>query len=169
VTLPAKLTFAVLYDDGIIRPHPPILRGLKQTVASLRAAGHEVVDFPHDVALWQEGQDLLDAAYYSDGGDHIRDVIEASGEPWIPGLQPVQSARPGLSSREMWALHMKKDSWQVRFARQWNSTSKLTKSGKPIDALICPATPYASAKRYGFDWAGYTSTFNLAGTCDRLL
>ncbi len=103
-------------------------------------------------------------AYGADGGDHIRDVIDAGGEPWIPGLKDYKDAEgPGLSVRKLWELHMKKDAWQVRFAQQWNSTSKLTKTGRPIDGLICPATPYASAKRYGFDWVAYTSTFNLAG------
>lgn len=43
--LPKKLTFAILWDDGVVRPHPPILDALKTTKEALVAAGHDVVDW----------------------------------------------------------------------------------------------------------------------------
>ena len=36
----AKLCFAVCWDDGITRPHPPIIRGLEIAKQALVAAGH---------------------------------------------------------------------------------------------------------------------------------
>jgi hypothetical protein len=36
-----KRCFAVMWTDGLVRPHPPIERGMKECVEKLRAAGHE--------------------------------------------------------------------------------------------------------------------------------
>lgn len=43
--IPAKLTIGILSFDGVVMPHPPVLRGLDEVVQKLRAAGHEVIDF----------------------------------------------------------------------------------------------------------------------------
>ena len=36
----AKLCFAVMWDNGIVRPHPPLKRALEMTKRALEAAGH---------------------------------------------------------------------------------------------------------------------------------
>lgn len=36
-----QLCFGILWDDGAIVPHPPIIRGLEETKAALLAAGHK--------------------------------------------------------------------------------------------------------------------------------
>ncbi len=168
VKLPAKLTFAVLWEDGVVRPQPPVRRAVKDTVDKLRAAGHEVLEWPHDPAQWLAGLEILRQAYGADGGDHIREAIEASGEPWIAGLKMIEEAKPpGLSMRELWALHMQKDDYQRQYARLWNSTAKMTANGKPVDGIIAPVFPYCSAPRYKYDWVAYTSIFNLLGELNR--
>lgn len=43
--LPKKLCVAILWDDGVVRPHPPVLDALKRTKAALLKAGHEVIDW----------------------------------------------------------------------------------------------------------------------------
>jgi Asp-tRNA(Asn)/Glu-tRNA(Gln) amidotransferase A subunit family amidase len=40
-----KLSLGLLKFDGVVMPHPPILRGLEEAAAKLRAAGHEVIEF----------------------------------------------------------------------------------------------------------------------------
>jgi amidase len=53
VGLPEKSVFAILFDDGVVAPHPPILDALRQTKEALVAAGHEVVEWKpidHDKA-----------------------------------------------------------------------------------------------------------------------
>lgn len=43
-----KLKIGVMRNDGIVLPTPPVARALEETVAKLRAAGHEIVDWaPH--------------------------------------------------------------------------------------------------------------------------
>jgi amidase len=36
-----KLSFGLLEFDGVVMPHPPILRAMKESASKLRAAGHE--------------------------------------------------------------------------------------------------------------------------------
>jgi len=40
-----NLCFAILWDDGDMVPHPPILRGLETAKKALEAAGHRVIDW----------------------------------------------------------------------------------------------------------------------------
>jgi len=41
-----KLKVAVLWDDGVVRPHPPVTRALRQVVEKLKATGNvEVVEW----------------------------------------------------------------------------------------------------------------------------
>ncbi len=51
-----KLRVAVLWDDGVVKVHPPITRALTQVVEKLKASGNvEVVEwkpYKHDVA-WE--------------------------------------------------------------------------------------------------------------------
>lgn len=41
----AKLKIAVLWNDGVVLPTPPVVRAMKETVERLKAAGHEIVDW----------------------------------------------------------------------------------------------------------------------------
>lgn len=49
-----KLKIAVLWDDGVVKPHPPVTRALEQVVEKLKAGGNvEIVDwnpYKHDEA-----------------------------------------------------------------------------------------------------------------------
>jgi amidase len=51
-----KLKIAVLWDDGVVKPHPPVTRALKQVVDKLRAKGNvDLIDwkpYKHDLA-WE--------------------------------------------------------------------------------------------------------------------
>jgi Amidase len=52
-----KLCFAIMWDDGVVVPHPPIRRSLEMTKAALQKAGHKGFSclFPCRVVLieWQ--------------------------------------------------------------------------------------------------------------------
>ena len=48
VHLDEKMAFAVVRTDGITNPLPPVKRGLQIVVDSIRAAGHEVIEFDMD-------------------------------------------------------------------------------------------------------------------------
>ena len=37
----AQLCFAIMWDNGVVRPHPPLVRAMKMVKASLEATGHK--------------------------------------------------------------------------------------------------------------------------------
>lgn len=39
------LVFGVMFDDGVVMPHPPVKRALQETVTALRRQGHQIVDW----------------------------------------------------------------------------------------------------------------------------
>lgn len=72
-----------MWSDGVVKPHPPTLRGLSVAVDALSAAP----DF--EVVTWQpsghnECWKLTSALYYEDGGHRIRELIQADGEEPLP-------------------------------------------------------------------------------------
>lgn len=45
IELKRSLKIGILWNDGMVRPTPPVRRALKETAEKLRLAGHEVVDW----------------------------------------------------------------------------------------------------------------------------
>lgn len=52
------LVIAVIRDDGVVRPHPPVARVLQQVASKLEAAGHEIVPWSPG-SLHQECIDIM--------------------------------------------------------------------------------------------------------------
>jgi amidase len=65
VELKEKLKIAVLWNDGVCSPTPPVTRALRQTVDKLKKAGHEVVDW--DPKLHPLALDFLVSVQYDFG------------------------------------------------------------------------------------------------------
>jgi amidase len=43
-----RLCFAIMRDNGVVKPHPPLQRAMSMTKDALEAAGHEVIEWiPH--------------------------------------------------------------------------------------------------------------------------
>lgn len=42
----------------------------------------------------------------------------------------------------------------------WNSTAELTQTGRPVDAVISPVTPFAAARPEKFLYVGYSLWVN---------
>ncbi|KAK4937079.1 hypothetical protein LTR10_022202 [Elasticomyces elasticus] len=159
--VPEKLTIGIMKFDGVVMPHPPILRGLEEAAAKLQAAGHEVVDFkPYQ---HQRAWDIAYPLYYATGGKEMQALLDVTGEPWPPAAAKL-SANPELrelSARELYKLFNEQDTYKKEYLKYWNGTSKLTSSGRPIDALLCPINPCASYPHDFLTWWGYATQWNL--------
>lgn len=59
------LVFAVLTDDGVARPHPPVMRVLQHAVDALRSTGHGILDW--NAELHAECVQVMDEFYTADG------------------------------------------------------------------------------------------------------
>lgn len=169
VELPKKLKIAVLWNDGMVVPTPPVSRALKTSVEKLKAAGHEILDWdPKDQA---QGLSLLDRMFVADGGLSIKKELERSGEP-LRGEMHAYGVAKELGTYDMWQLHLERTDLQKRYLDRWNDAG--------IDAILCPTTPFSGVEngqfKHGqsicFGWiiwelyannhtVGYTGVFNV--------
>jgi len=159
-----RLKIGVLWDDGVVKPHPPVTRALREVCDQLRGRpGFELVDwlpYRHDHA-W----DILSALYFPDGGAEETAAIDASGEPWRPLSRFIIKEQPGrkaLTVPEVWAWTRKRDDYRVRYLERWNATAAV--DGDPdtaVDVILCPAGPGAAPPLNHARYWGYTAQWNL--------
>ncbi|KAF2102446.1 putative glutamyl-tRNA amidotransferase subunit A [Rhizodiscina lignyota] len=148
-----KVKIAVLWDDDIVRPHPPVLRALKEVTERLRHVdGVELVDwkpYKHDVA-W----DIISALYYCDGGKEDEEVLAESGEPWRPLSTWVIKDNPNVKERhirETWDLQIKRDVYREEYNSLWGD----------VDVILSPVGPGAAPPLNCARYWQYTAQWNL--------
>ncbi|KAB8337251.1 hypothetical protein FH972_021553 [Carpinus fangiana] len=160
----------VLWDDGIVKPHLPILRALQETVAKLQTAGNsqfEFVDwtpYKHDEA-WE----IIASLYFADGGAEESAAIASSGEPWRPLSRWIIPDNPhvkNLSIAELWALTNRRDAYRAQYAQVWNDTASGVDATTgdllgAVDVILCPVGPGAAPPLDCARYWGYTSQWNL--------
>ncbi|KAF5517585.1 putative amidase [Colletotrichum aenigma] len=158
--LPKRLKIGVMWSDGVVKPHPPILRGLSMVVDALSAAA----DF--EIMSWQPyGHDecwqLTSALYYEDGGYRIGELIQAGGKEPLP-LTTWLLEETHIKQRtveEVWDLKARRNSYRAMYNQLWLDTGK--DDGHPIDAILCPVGPGCAPRHdQAKDWC-YTSQWNL--------
>lgn len=138
VELPKTLKIAVLWDDGLVVPTPPVARALRVTVEKLKAAGHEVVDWdPKDQA---QGNSLLERMFVADGGLSIKKDLERSGEPLRREMAQYGVAKE-LGTFDMWQVHVERVGYQKKYLDRWNDAG--------IDAILSPTMAF-NAVKHGF-------------------
>ncbi|KAL1745491.1 amidase signature domain-containing protein [Schizophyllum fasciatum] len=160
MTLPEKLCFGVIADDGVVQPNPPVRRALAVTIDALRAVGHHVIDLPPLDHLG--GDDLRRQCFLADGGTSIKRVIEAGSEPWPLGLREYgEKGTPHPTTHEMWQIHLARTAWCQRYLLHWAQTKERTGTGRAIDGIIMPAAPYAAIRHDRWEYVGYTAVWNV--------
>ncbi|KAJ5463316.1 Amidasefungi [Penicillium sp. IBT 31633x] len=149
-----KLRLGVVFDDGVVKPQPPVARAMRETVDALRAAGHEVIEW--DTSLHIAASNLWTKGIQADGGQHCRALCEITGEPLIQGML-VGKEGDLLSSEEREQFEATKMALQTAFLKQWVSLG--------IDALLMPVIPWVGYKPKTWveskHWVGYTAMWNL--------
>ncbi|KAI0869920.1 amidase [Hypoxylon argillaceum] len=156
--LTRPLVIGVLFDDEVVRPHPPIVRVLRSAVEALRGAGHCIVDW--NARLHAECVDVMDQYYRVDGGEDIREAVRAGGEPFIPHVKKLVDCGSPLSVFQYWQLNKKKWELQQQYLEKWNSI-RSAEGDRPVDVLIMPPMPHTSVPHGGCRWVGYTKVWNV--------
>ncbi|KAK3641845.1 hypothetical protein LTR56_000003 [Elasticomyces elasticus] len=151
IELKPKLKFAVLWDNGMVHPTPPVARALKEVAAKLKANGHEVVDWSADGHA--EAMNLMGKLFVADGGQSIRKILEASGEPLRPEMQSYGDSKD-LGVYELWQLQKQRTALAKRYLDRWAACEGL-------DAILSPTTPYAAPKSGDFKTVSYTGVYNI--------
>ncbi|KAH8102635.1 general amidase [Cristinia sonorae] len=146
-----KLCFGILWDDGHLKPHPPINRALQMAKQALEKAGHNVIDW-----VPQNHRELNANArsiFLADGSADYLSGTTPSGEPLLysmkPGadpneIPPFRKPRQPLSAFELWQLHKERRELRQKYFDHWNATDGVSGTGRPVDAIIAPAMPYTA-------------------------
>ncbi|KAF4334001.1 general amidase [Fusarium beomiforme] len=85
-----NFTIGVMWEDGLVRPHPPVVRALRYAVDKLKAAGATVVDF--EPYKHQEGMDIVSTLYFPECAVTQKDLLAKGGEPVAPLSNVPQSS-----------------------------------------------------------------------------
>ncbi|CDK26487.1 unnamed protein product [Kuraishia capsulata CBS 1993] len=149
-----SLTVAIAYDDGVVAPHPPILRGLKEAAAKLAAAGVKVVEWKP--IRTYENVCAVASMYNADGNSAQRELLAAAGEPLFPLTEVCLSfgcGDAGVSGKEAQRLAGIRDSTRQEFLDAMNAQG--------IDYLLTPTYNGVAAKPDVLKYWGYTSLYNV--------
>ncbi|KAJ7337565.1 general amidase [Mycena albidolilacea] len=163
-----KLCFAIMWDNGIVAPHPPVRRGLELTKAALLAAGHRVIDWtPYKQAeITKNIYDIIAAAAAED----FKTAVAPTGEPIITSMALIQQdpepplfspPEGGIPAFELWQLHKKKRDLRQEHLNHWEETVSQTGTGRPVDAIISPMAPTPASPHGLGGIPQYTLPLNL--------
>ncbi|KAK2609297.1 hypothetical protein QQS21_002078 [Conoideocrella luteorostrata] len=156
--LDRPLTVGVLLDDGVVQPHPPISRVLKNAIELLRSAGHDIILW--NATLHQECIEVMDRFYTADGGEDIKTSISKGGEPLIPHVESLVGSAEPISVYEYWQLNRGKIALQQAYLDKW-AAIRSPKTGHQADVLLMPPMPHSAVPHGGCRWVGYTKVWNL--------
>ncbi|EGO29913.1 hypothetical protein SERLADRAFT_365906 [Serpula lacrymans var. lacrymans S7.9] len=155
------MVFGVIWDNEVVRPHPPLVRAMKYVKQALERAGHKVIDWKplNHIDIYKNAQTILVA----DGGEDYKRDCALSGEPLITSMSPEAGAHPipGEAAHsmelELWQLHNEKRALRKAYLDHWNSTKSITGTGRPVDAIISPAVAY-TAVPHGLNYDSFYTT-----------
>ncbi|KAG9021493.1 hypothetical protein FS837_007219, partial [Tulasnella sp. UAMH 9824] len=103
----ARLCFAVMLDNGVVRPQPPVRRAMSMLVSALTEAGHKVIDWENKLHMelhtayvgpvFVNKEDtpantllsiLQEHIISADDGEGYRAVCSLTGEPLLRTMMP---------------------------------------------------------------------------------
>lgn len=187
IVLPETIKIAIMWSDGVVQPHPPIIRALNEVKASLEEnqSRFRVVEW---VPLAHEkGWEITQALYYEDGGAGVlADLAEGGEEPlpltrWMLQSDNVRARTTGEAimvststsfchqhqafqcDALTWAmktqLKVERNEYCQAYSDHWSSTAY--NDGKAVDAILCPVGPGAAPPLGHSKYWSYTSQWNL--------
>jgi amidase len=157
------LSIAILWDDGIVLPHPPITNALRRVESALLAAGHDVIRW-EPMGCHRAAWDFITKLYFLDGGEEYHELMRDTNDPPVPQTKWVMTFAPDrpVTIAELWKLNLQREKFRNELIAHWVATQKRTKSGRPIDAILCPVAPTLAPPHDTTRWWGYSSYWNLA-------
>lgn len=161
------LKIAIMWNDGVVTPHPPITRAFKELSSRLQKLPNvEIVDWqPH---LHDEAWAIISSLYFTDGGSTDASTIASSGEPWRPLTTWMLKENPcvkKLSPQKLYYWQEEREAYRKEYAKVWNEAG--TGKGDDgrmkgvVDVILCPASPGVAPRHDTARYWGYTSQWNL--------
>lgn len=151
VDVSRKITVGIMWSDGIVHPHPPMNRVLKNAKEKLQAAGIKVIDWEPYKSM--EILQLIITLFFPDGGKAITDLIALTGEPLSTGAATFLQHARELTVSENWAANAQRD----RLRAEFHSLMK----DRGVDVILCPPFVGAAPEMNKMDYGTYTMLWNL--------
>jgi len=126
----------VLRTDGLITPLPPVARVIEETVQALRNSGYDVVEM--DAPAFKKIQSLANKFFGIEGGNHMFDLLEKTEEPLVTWLSGRLRRKKPIDLKTLLSLHAQKTELETEMLKVWTDL----KTGRTIDAFICPVAPH---------------------------
>jgi amidase len=60
------------------------------------------------------------------------------------GPHPPHIPKDGITALELWQVHKHRLDLRKEYLDRWQATAATTSTGRPVDAIICPAAAGAS-------------------------
>ncbi|ODV60304.1 putative amidase [Ascoidea rubescens DSM 1968] len=151
---PKDLKIGIIYDDGIVKPLPPVIRGLDFISKKLKESGVNVVKFVPPKT--QEAYDTVHHMYTCDGNYMHKKMLSESGEPLLPLTKWFLSFGKGdeaLSVKENRELNGTRNKLRQEYTDLLNDLD--------IDFVISPSYVNSVPKPNQVYYWGYTSLWNI--------
>lgn len=168
-----RMKFAVVWDDGVVKPTPPVTvsanfcwhdlehiltssiqRALEMTVAALSKAGHTIVSLPKEriFPLHRRSLACTMLSNVQDGGRTVMKHINASGEPVIPRTA-VGSDASALTAAEVFANHLLRAELSSEYNELWHEFG--------MDAILAPAVAHPANPHGQYISNSYATVYNM--------
>ncbi|KAH7370700.1 amidase signature domain-containing protein [Rhexocercosporidium sp. MPI-PUGE-AT-0058] len=161
------LKIGVMWHDGVITPHPPITRAMKELVSHLHMIPNvQIVDWtPY---LHDEAWAIISSLYFTDGGAENAATIAESGEPWLPLTRWIIKGNPcvkKLSPQKLYYWQEEREAYRKEYAKAWTDTATgvnvMGRGTGMVDVILCPVGPGVAPKHNTARYWGYSSQWNL--------
>jgi amidase len=186
VTFTKPLKVAVQWWDGVVTPHPPMRRALREVAEACRKAGMKVVDWDCEKLDHRKGWEIISSLYWPDGGEQVLNSLRESGEPVLPLTKFIIEDQPSvknLTQQELWdvsaylspdqsvdlpftaANHSQRtaerESYRTAYAQAWSATADADGDGQEVDVILCPPSFGAAPPHGQSKYWGYTANWNI--------
>lgn len=162
-----KVKIAIMWNDGVITPHPPIESALSQLVEQLKEIPNISLDI-WDAYCHDEAWIITKSLYCTDDGAEDISRINVTDEALRPHTTRISKENPCpevLSPEELGYWQKKREKYCSEYAKKWNDTATGKDSkGEPIgmvDVILCPTAPSVVPRHDKATYWGYTSQWNL--------
>ncbi|CAK7212074.1 hypothetical protein SBRCBS47491_001346 [Sporothrix bragantina] len=154
------LTFGMCPSDEATAPTPPVRRAFETVKALIEKLGHQTIEWTPP--SHSRATELAFQAYIADGGIDIHHHIGLSGEPlqWRVADYYGTEATPPKTADQVFDFNFELFQYRRDYLDYWNSTAALTKSGRPVDAVLAPVAPIAAIELDKSWHIGYTPWVN---------
>jgi amidase len=153
-----KLTFGVMYTDGVVTPTAPIRRAIELVTKAIEASGHEVITWapPSHKVLNDTGFN----SWVFDGGRDVREAFALSGEPMAKQVSLYAKEMKEFTATEIAETNVKMRKLKKEYMDYWTSTTIDTSTGRRVDAVISPLAPWPAARETRYKYYGYSTWVN---------